>query len=314
MHNALAHPRIHHPKTHVVGIYSPDGPMPPSHVQVSDGRGVGVHPDSCVCVPLAKGQLFKSMGQADRWNRIWLLPEEAIYLMERGSLDIRWPNPETVGEGEEVMGKTVPAIPMSLQAAYACFLGRGGLTLERYSVFTGLRRLGYVITRAPGWDDTATTDSNGDVRKDAYMQPRQRGPGLAGILSGIFDWLHDPLSTASTSSGPIIGRGIHRSYSKPLSSLFSTFSNPSSSRHLQKALHNPLVRPNHGNTKRPPRHRHALPHRIPRLQTLNRIQENRPTKTRLPHRGDQHPRNNLHSDHGPTRHPARQHAFRSAAG
>lgn len=220
MHNALAHPRIHHPKTHVVGIYAPDGPTPPSHVQVSDGKGVGVHPDSCVCVRAAKGQIFKSMGQADRWNRIWLLPEEALYLLERGSLDIRWPNPETVAEEEGVVHEAVPAIPMSLQAAYACFMGRGGLTLERYSVFTGLRRLGYVITRAPGWDDIARVDSK-EVRKDAYTQPRQRGPGLAGILSGIFDWLHDPLSTTSTSAGPVVGCGIHRNYSKSCSSLAS---------------------------------------------------------------------------------------------
>lgn len=316
MHNALAHPRIHHPKNHVVGIYSPDGPMPPAHVQIPDGRGVGVHPDTCVFVPAAKGQIFKSMGQADRWNRVWLLPEEAIYLVERGSLDIRWPSSEIDAEGEEVGNKTVPAIPMSLQAAYACFMGRGGLTLERYSVFTGLRRLGYVITRAPGWDDTATVDSNDASRKGAYTQAPRRGAGLAGIFSVFFDWLHDPLSTASTSVGPIVGCGIHPNYSEPCSSLIADrLLTDSFSRHLQKARYNSLVRPDRRNRTKSPRRRNTIPRRIPRLQTLNTIQENRPAKTRLPHRGDQHPRDNLHSHPGATRrfagkHPARPSAWR----
>lgn len=172
-----------------------------------------MHPDACVYVPIPKGSIFKTMGQADRWNRIWLLPEEALYLLERGSLDIRWPNTPADTEDSELAQESVPAIPMSLQAAYACFLGRGGLTLERYSVFTGLRRLGYALARAPGWDDTAAAHSNDDVGKGTYTQPQQRGPGLAGIFSRIFDWLYDPLCTASTAAGPAVGCGIHRSYS-----------------------------------------------------------------------------------------------------
>lgn len=213
MHNALAHPRIHAPKHHVVAFYSPDGPVPPASVEVP-AKGLGVHPDSCVWVPLAKGPLFKTMGQADRWNRVWLLPEEALFLLERGNLDIRWSHSSNDPEGQESVDQSVTAIPMSLQAAYACFLGRGGLTLERYTVFTGLKRLGYAVVRAPGWDDNAIVDADGDTRADPYAQPQQRGPGLAGILSGIFDWLHDPLSTASTSAGPVVGCGIHRSYSE----------------------------------------------------------------------------------------------------
>ncbi|KAJ5125647.1 hypothetical protein N7476_010017 [Penicillium atrosanguineum] len=77
MHNALAHPRIHYPKTQVIGIYAPDGPTSPSQVKV-DEKGLGVSSDYCVCVPIPKGQYFKTIGQADRWNRVWLLPEEAI--------------------------------------------------------------------------------------------------------------------------------------------------------------------------------------------------------------------------------------------
>ena len=46
---------------------------------------------------------------------------------------------------------TIPLgeLPMSLQGAYASFIGKSGLTLERYQVFAGLRRLGYTVVRAP---------------------------------------------------------------------------------------------------------------------------------------------------------------------
>lgn len=147
MHTALSWPRLHHSKHKVVGFYAPDGPVPPAGVDLQTNMGVPM--DSCAYVPNPKGQYFKSIGRADRWNRVWLLPEEALYLLERGSLDIRWPvSEEDRGETEDDEG-----VPMSLQAAYACFMGRAGLTMERFSVYTGLRRLGYTVIRAPGWYD-----------------------------------------------------------------------------------------------------------------------------------------------------------------
>ncbi|CAL5873143.1 uncharacterized protein PFLUO_LOCUS7412 [Penicillium psychrofluorescens] len=228
MHNALSYPRIHAPKNQVVAFYSPDGPIPPPAHPVREPleavdeyrktsnsepktnpsrvseKGVGVSAEACVCVPSPKGTYFKSMGQADRWNRIWLLPEEALYMLERGSLDIRWPQ-ELTGSVDEL------SIPMSLQAAYTCFIGRGGLTLERFSVYTGLKRLGYALIRGPGWDDQVDEASNAQDRA-LQLNPTQRGPGLGGIFSRLFEWIHDPLSTASTTTGPVVGCGIHRSY------------------------------------------------------------------------------------------------------
>ncbi|KAE8356333.1 tRNA splicing endonuclease subunit [Aspergillus coremiiformis] len=229
MHNALAHPRLHHPKNQIIGIYAPDGPAPPRSVatpkkldtiteddplstkntadteetpsQTTTGPVTGVHPDSCVYVPNPKGQYFKNMGRADRWNRVWLLPEEALYLLERGSLDIRWPLSET---GCEDDGETDdPGIPMSLQAAYACFIGRGGLTVDRFSVYSGLRRLGYTLIRAPGWYDGVEEET-----EDRELTKCQ-GPGLAGIYGRFMKWLH---SSRTTAVGPVAGLGIHRSY------------------------------------------------------------------------------------------------------
>ncbi|OKP15026.1 hypothetical protein PENSUB_3421 [Penicillium subrubescens] len=215
MHNALAHPRLHNPKTQVIAIYAPEGPPPaPAVTPGQPSRGASVSPDACVYVPSPKGQYFKSMGQADRKGVIWLLPEEALYLLERGSLDIRWPTSitggTTVGEGSE---EEELSIPMSLQAAYTCLIGRGGLTLERFTVFSSLKRIGYAISRAPGWDDSTEVDDSVDEHsRDSYTQPLKRGAGLAGILGSIFNWINDPKSTSSMAAGPVIGYGIHRNY------------------------------------------------------------------------------------------------------
>ncbi|PLN83934.1 putative tRNA splicing endonuclease subunit [Aspergillus taichungensis] len=239
MHNALAYPRLHHPRNQVIGIYAPDGPAPPSVAQApkqmdtvpedndtqpqqpedttatagdadagppkAAGTEMGVPAESCVYVTNPKGQYFKTIGRADRWNRVWLLPEEALYLLERGSLDIRWPISSTGCSGESETADS--GIPMSLQAAYACFLGHGGLNMERFSVYTGLRRLGYTLVRAPGWYDDA--DEGDCSAEDAQTQSRQ-GPGLAGVFGRFMQWLSD--SPSCPVAGPLVGLGIHRSY------------------------------------------------------------------------------------------------------
>ncbi|KAJ5783137.1 hypothetical protein N7457_004911 [Penicillium paradoxum] len=227
MHNALSYPRIHTPKNRVIAFYAPEGYVAPADLQTPKSaaedakssestpgparpapRSARISPDACVYVPNPKGQLFKAMGQADSKSRIWLLPEEALYLIERGSLDIRWPSPSGSAASPD---QEDLSIPMSLQAAYACFMGRGGLTLERYSVYTGLKRLGYTLIRAPGWCDDIKEESDAPDATETAPS-KLHGPGLAGMLASLFKWIHDPHSTASTATGPIIGTGIQRHY------------------------------------------------------------------------------------------------------
>ncbi|KAL4752041.1 hypothetical protein BDW72DRAFT_202620 [Aspergillus terricola var. indicus] len=218
MHNALAYPRLHHPRNSIIGVYAPNGPAPPAASKTLDTiaedipaekaapNSVGAHvsPDSCVYVTNPKGQHFKSLGQADRWGRVWLLPEEALYLLERGSVDIRWPCC-AVGAGDEDNIED-SGIPMSLQAAYACLMGRGGLTMERFSVFTGLRRLGYAVIRAPGWIESEQEKGAQSVTKSGTQQ----WPGLAGVFSRFLQWLRDTAPT--TALGPVAGLGFHHNY------------------------------------------------------------------------------------------------------
>ncbi|KAL4996092.1 tRNA-splicing endonuclease subunit sen54 N-term-domain-containing protein [Aspergillus recurvatus] len=218
MHNALAYPRLHNPRNWLIGVYVPNGPAPPAASKTLDtiaedtplekaapvSVGAHVSPDSCVYITNPKGQHFKSLGQADRWGRVWLLPEEALYLLERGSVDIRWPCC-AVGAGDEDNIED-SGIPMSLQAAYACLMGRGGLTMERFSVFTGLRRLGYAVIRAPGWSESEQEESTQSVAQSGVQQ----GPGLMGIFSRFLQWLRDTAPT--TALGPVAGLGFHHSY------------------------------------------------------------------------------------------------------
>jgi tRNA-splicing endonuclease subunit Sen54 len=140
---------------------------------------------------------------------VWLLPEEALYLLERGSLDIRWPSTDSSEEDEDDL-----SIPMSLQAAYACFIGRGALTLERFSVYSGLRRGGYTLLRAPSWDES-TYESDGETSQNIDANSC-KGLNLMGLLSRFCRSIYNATSSESTVTGPIIGLGIYRSYSKSL--------------------------------------------------------------------------------------------------
>ena len=65
-------------------------------------------------------------------KRLELLPEEAIYLIERGCL-FCWKQIDLdVGQVPEL--NDVNGSPMSVQQAYAEMIGREGLTLENFQV------------------------------------------------------------------------------------------------------------------------------------------------------------------------------------
>ncbi|OWT40784.1 tRNA-splicing endonuclease subunit Sen54 [Cryptococcus neoformans Bt1] len=85
-----------------------------------------------------------------------LLPEEALYLLERGSLQI-WigKDPETDEEVEAGVGEWCDeeygvkgAIEMSVMEGFGAFIGREGLTWERYQAYSYLKRLGYNVQRS----------------------------------------------------------------------------------------------------------------------------------------------------------------------
>ncbi|XP_026864908.2 tRNA-splicing endonuclease subunit Sen54 isoform X1 [Electrophorus electricus] len=75
------------------------------------------------------GKFWQTMGFSDRGKQC-LLPEEALYLMECGSVQVFYKD-----------------LPLSIQEGYECLLSPETMTLHQYQVFGHLKRLGYVVNR-----------------------------------------------------------------------------------------------------------------------------------------------------------------------
>lgn len=222
MHEALSVGRTHTAKSSLVGYFNYGNWQARDDVGGEQERErSGERP---VVVERPTGQHIRTMGKADREGRLWLLPEEVVYLVERGSLDVRYRDlTETAEEGEgevggedgkdneegEWRGGGWNDVSMSLQACYAWFIGRDGLDLERYSVFAGLRRSGYIVLRAPGWneDDNHQTALITQVR---YQSPKEEP-------WNVWQWLYKNLLERKPQNapplGPLVGPGLYRSYS-----------------------------------------------------------------------------------------------------
>ncbi|KAF3915221.1 hypothetical protein ABW20_dc0108597 [Dactylellina cionopaga] len=121
MFQALSVERSHNGKNRVTATWHPSRRLARVHTQ--------------------RGVLFKSMGRADKSGTIWLLPEELIYMVERGSMECFY---EEGGLEADISIN----ISMSLQAVYAAALEATG-GLERYQVYANLRRSGYLVYRDP---------------------------------------------------------------------------------------------------------------------------------------------------------------------
>lgn len=142
-------------------------------------------------VRIARGPHFKTVGKADKKGVLWLLPEETIYLVERGNLECWW---------EE-------GIPMSLQGVYAsCLEGCGGL--ERYQVYAYLKRAGYIIQRAPTFFDENPTTAT----PTPTVLPPTAPAGAIGIFTTIASRLASLLTPSPPPSGPLITSSTYRSY------------------------------------------------------------------------------------------------------
>ena len=274
MHEALCHTRAHGLKSHVVGLYN------------------GVR--GTVKVRKVKGQAFKTVGRDLSGGGVELWPEEALWMLERGVLDVRWPVeddeedqevdgrvedreeargeqgddedriPEQSADEVEMMARLVRldgseldgeisngvdrgkgidsvekkkidrlaeereeqrkednGIPMSLQGAYAAFLGeeaeRGGwLTLEKYLVYAGLKRAGFIVLRgdARTGHDTVVSAPHSNATE---MQNKEASQ------TNLFSWLYQILLAPRPVEphiimerqrlGPLVTPGLYRSYS-----------------------------------------------------------------------------------------------------
>lgn len=194
---------------------------------------------------------------------VMLKEEEALYLVERGALELRYKGKrEEGGEGGAGMGVVAEAeeeeddeekeedekgigelgkevgkgreeemgVPMSVQAAYTFLIGAGhGLTLERFIVYAGLKRSGYIVLRAPGWDGEEERGGRGagGEKKKKMKKNETSGDGAQiqqqplGWFSRIYKALWDSLALGGQQRhghrpgvGPLVGLGVYRSYSQ----------------------------------------------------------------------------------------------------
>ena len=179
MHTALSHPRVQMPKSVLVGVYDP---------LTGD-----------VLVRSPKGPHFRTMGKGQATG-VQLLPEESLYLIGRGSLDLRW---------EDESG-----FPMSLQAAYAFLIGADGdrgVSMERFTVYAGLKRSGYIVQRGPSWDlGLDGSDAISGLPKQNLIAEKQP----LGLFSRIYMAIFKAGITNPPAQGPLVGAGFYRNYSQ----------------------------------------------------------------------------------------------------
>jgi tRNA-splicing endonuclease subunit Sen54 len=197
MHNVLSWTRTHTQKLHILGVYHAASNM--------------------AYVEKVRSQHFQTIGKA-KGNTIWLLPEEALFMIERGSMDCRWPLKQENGEDyEQMRSEELP--PMSLQAAYAAFIGfeggvGGKLTLEMYTVYAGLKRSGYVVFRTGAWDDERAELQLPDPKQ--LEAGSAKGGYWTRFFSEIWRRISQPSSIAPSADalrfGPLMKPGLYRSY------------------------------------------------------------------------------------------------------
>ncbi|OCH90889.1 hypothetical protein OBBRIDRAFT_834612 [Obba rivulosa] len=127
-------------------------------------------------------------------KRLELLPEEALYLIERGALFCRKAGEPVLAEEERL--DEMEGAPMSVQQAFAEMIGKEDLTLEKYQVYAYLKRLGYAVTRAkpPTSEYPVPTPYPSAASPSTTIFARLRNLfrsfvfGLRNLLLGSFDW------------------------------------------------------------------------------------------------------------------------------
>lgn len=203
MAQALSYTRVHAQKVHVRGVYD---------------SATGL-----TRVGKVRGQMFSRLGRDVSGGGVELLPEEALWGLERGALDVVWladergvyptpegtPTPMSAEEEHDDAG-----LPMSLQAAYAAYIGGAwGLTAEKYVVYAGLKRAGFVVLRADGFHGVRRRRKRGCA--SANLGSAERAEGTIG---GLWAWLrafvaeNEADRSRRLASGPLAKPGLYRSY------------------------------------------------------------------------------------------------------
>ncbi|KAH8178287.1 tRNA-splicing endonuclease subunit sen54 n-term domain-containing protein [Sarocladium implicatum] len=215
MEDVLSYTRVHREDTWVRGWLFPDAcahwPEDGAHAKLNmRDRVVVVEHEKGGWVRDA-GRTMPSSKETDHpgAGKLWLLPEEALYLVERGTLDLWWPTKSLesllpkAGSDTEA---TLPGpddydsgLPLSLEAAYSLLLGsedeRGKIKLPKFQVYSHLKRAGFNILRSSSNSHESLPSST-------------RTP--------LWEWLLSLLKSdrpiQHVPSGPLVKPGLYRAY------------------------------------------------------------------------------------------------------
>ncbi|KAJ8251727.1 hypothetical protein GJAV_G00224460 [Gymnothorax javanicus] len=92
-------------------------------------KGLWIPQEGVVELQSPAGKFWQTMGFSARGKQL-LLPEEALYLMECGNMQVFYRD-----------------LPLSIQEGYERLLTKDTVSLQQYQVFSHLKRLGYIVTR-----------------------------------------------------------------------------------------------------------------------------------------------------------------------
>lgn len=239
LEEVLSYTRIHRGDAWVRGWYVPDfwkAGESEDEVHMLDPKqddGRLMLRDRVVVVEHERGSWTKDIGrsvpagvnsteaQKPGVGRLWLLPEEALHLVERGTLDLWWPYQELdellapAKDGQDKGPDNYDlGVPLSLEAAYSLLIGDDGvpgtISLPRYQVFTHLKRGGFHVLRAPDQQappDAHTTDIARTTMTGALWQWLFTMVGWGG--HGAAAQQKQP---KKHSFGPMVSPGLYRAY------------------------------------------------------------------------------------------------------
>ena len=214
MEEVLGHTRIHRKDMWVRAWYFPEHWAGEGETATDGEDGLQLR-ERVVVVEHDKGSWSKSVGRVipaardpSRASRLWLLPEEALFLVERGTIDLWWPDrpldelvpPTPSSERRDGFGPDDydVGIPLSLEASYAMLIGeageRGKITLPKYQVYSHLKRSGLRILRA------------------SAAPPAPKSPFTA-LWQWLFSFIPSHRQPKVTNPwGPLVQPGLYRAY------------------------------------------------------------------------------------------------------
>ena len=244
MHDALLHTRTHAPKTRVLGTY--DERSGETKIQKRKGNWLG------------------TVGKDVAGGGVVLRREEALWAIERGSLDARFrvgaygsknpkrelstsKRPSDVERGttedhsiNSQQASDEDGLPMSLQAAYATLIDPrpnapgDALTNEEYVVYAGLKRAGFIVLRARDtdrWKSLAVETHQADGRWVSRGDCASHKTNGLNILQWLINRVYPSKSELQREGfrlqhGPLVRPGLYRNYQDTFKLLALTTAEP----------------------------------------------------------------------------------------